>query len=137
MENLLSKEMLVTLGILSGVFFVATMIAIPIVLVKLPDDYFDDRRPRVWLQNRPRAVRATAYAIKNVIGAVFLIAGIAMIVLPGQGLLTILIGISLMDFPGKRKFERRIIGQPTVLRTINKIREKFHRKPLVVPGADD
>ena len=136
-EQLLSKEMLVTLGILSVVFFLATLIAIPVVLVKLPEDYFDERRPRSWLRNRHPAVRAVAYTLKNIIGAVFLIAGLAMIVLPGQGVLTILIGISLMDFPGKRKLERRIVGQPTVLRGINKIREKFNRPPLVVEGVQD
>jgi hypothetical protein len=133
MENFFSKEMLVTLGVLSGVFFLATLIAIPVVLVRLPEDYFDDRRPRAWLQDRHPAIRATAYVLKNVVGAVFLLAGLAMIVLPGQGILTILIGISLMDFPGKRKLERRLIGQPTVLRGINKIRETFNQPPLVVP----
>ena len=133
MENLFSKEMLVALGVLSGVFFLATLIAIPIVLVRLPEDYFDDRRPRAWLQDRHPAILGTAYVVKNIIVAVFLLAGLAMIVLPGQGILTILIGISLMDFPGKRKLERRLIGQPTVLRGINKIRETFNRPPLVVP----
>jgi hypothetical protein len=137
MENLFSKEVLLALGLLSGVFFIATLIIIPIVLVRLPDDYFDERRPRAWLENRHPAVRAVAYALKNVVGAVFLLAGLAMIVLPGQGVLTILIGISLMDFPGKRKFERRLIGQRTVLKTINKIREKFGRNPLVVKDVGD
>lgn len=133
MEDLLSKDVWLTLGVLSGVFFIGTLLAIPIVLVRLPHDYFDERRPRLWMQNRHPALRITAYVIKNLIGAVFLLAGIAMIVLPGQGILTILIGVSLMDFPGKRKLERKLIGQPAVLRTINKIREKFKRRPLDFP----
>jgi len=63
---------------------------------------------------------------------VLLAAGIAMLVLPGQGILTMLIGISLVDFPGKRQLERKLIGQPAVLNTINKVREKFGRPPLTV-----
>jgi len=70
--------------------------------------------------------------LKNVAGFVLLAAGIAMLVLPGQGILTMLIGISLVDFPGKRQLERKLIGQPAVLNTINKVREKFGRPPLTV-----
>jgi len=124
--------MWIALGLLSIAFFIATLIAIPIVLVRLPTDYFDMNRPRRWLHDYHPAVRVTAYALKNLIGLVFLLAGIAMLVLPGQGVLTLLIGISLMDFPGKRRLERRIIGQPTVLRAINGIREKFGKQPLTV-----
>lgn len=136
-EHLFSSEVLLLLGLMSGVFFVGTLIAIPIVLVRLPHDYFDDRHSRVWLHNYHPAIRITGYVIKNVIGVVFLLAGIAMIVLPGQGVLTILIGVSLMDFPGKRKLERKLMGRPAVLRTINMIREKFGRPPLDVPKDDD
>jgi hypothetical protein len=55
-----------------------------------------------------------------------------MLVLPGQGLLTMLIGISLMDFPGKRAIERSIIGRPLILKSINRIRQRFGRPPLMV-----
>jgi hypothetical protein len=58
-----------------------------------------------------------------------------MLVLPGQGVLTILLGIALLDLPGKRHLERRLIALPTVLRTINKLREKFGRPPLTVCGG--
>jgi len=77
-------------------------------------------------------VRVTGYLLKNLIGVVFLLGGIAMLLLPGQGVLTMLIGVSLMDLPGKRKLERKLIGQPAVLRTINRFRGKFGRPPLVV-----
>jgi len=135
MSDLLSKDALVILGILSGVFFVGTLIAIPIVLVRLPQDYFDENRPRIWLQGRHPLLRVTTYALKNAFGVVFLLAGVAMLVLPGQGILSMLIGISLMDFPGKRRLERRFVAQPAVLRTINGIRARFGRPPLVVEDA--
>jgi hypothetical protein len=131
----LSPNLLLILGIVSVVFFVASLIAIPVILVRLPTDYFDERSSRAWLKNRHPFVRTAAYVLKNVVGVIFLLAGVAMLVLPGQGVLTILLGISLTDFPGKRKLERRLMGQPTVLRTINKIRERFGRPPLIVPGV--
>lgn len=113
-------------------FFVATLIAIPIVLVRLPHDYFDENRPHYFLRNHHPAVRVTAYVLKNLIGVIFLVAGAAMLVLPGQGLLTMLIGVSLTDFPGKRKLERKLIGRPAVLRAIDTIRQKFDRPPLTL-----
>jgi hypothetical protein len=131
--SFLSSRTWFALGLLSAILFIGTLIAIPIILVRLPVDYFDERRMRhKWLENRPALVRIVAYALKNLVGIVFLLAGIAMLFLPGQGVLTILLGISLMDFPGKHRLERKLIGHPTVLSAINKIREKFGRAPLVV-----
>jgi hypothetical protein len=71
-------------------------------------------------------------SVKNVTGLLFVLAGVAMLVLPGQGILTMLIGISLMDFPGKQHIEARIVGQATVLKVINSLRAKFGKPPLVV-----
>ena len=132
MTALFSKDVWVVLGVVSGVFFIGTLIAIPIVVVRLPNDYFIKNHRRTWLQNRHPVLRVTAYVTKNLIGCVFLLAGIAMLVLPGQGILTMLIGVSLIDFRGKQKLQRKLIGQPAVLRTINRIRHKFGRKPLEV-----
>jgi hypothetical protein len=132
MADLISKETLILLGIVSVVFFLGSLIVIPILLVRLPVDYFDDDRPRRWFPDLAMPLRATVLILKNLIGIVLVVAGLAMLVLPGQGLLTVLIGLSLVDFPGKRKFERRIVGQPVVLRMINSIRAKYGKPPLVI-----
>jgi hypothetical protein len=134
MTDLFSKDVWVLLGMISGVFFIGSLVAIPILVVRLPDDYFTTNHRRTWLQNRHPLLRVIAYAIKNLIGCVFLLAGIAMLVLPGQGILTMLIGVSLIDFRGKQNLQRKLIGQPAVLRTINDIRRKFGRKPLAING---
>jgi hypothetical protein len=133
----LPKEMLITLGIVSIFLFMATVIIIPILVIRLPADYFDENQPRIWLRDYHPVVRVTTYVIKNVVGAVFLVAGIAMLVLPGQGILTMLMGLSLLEFPGKRKLERKLIGRPRVLGVINSLREKFGRQPLVVRASGD
>jgi hypothetical protein len=128
-----SPDVLVWLGVGSLVCFVATLIIVPIVLVRLPEDYFHDSGGRAWLHDWPKAARVSAYALKNLLGAVFLLGGLAMLVLPGQGLLTMLIGVSLLDVPGKRRLERKILGRPAVLRAINVIRRKFDKPPLRDP----
>lgn len=122
--------MLVGLALFSVVAFVASLIAIPWLLVRLPAGYFDVRAPRPFLSGRHPALRATAIVIKNVAGVIFLLAGIAMLVLPGQGVLTMLIGISMLDFPGKRQLEARLISQPALLTRINRLRARFGKAPF-------
>jgi len=132
MSDLIAPKTLILLGIGSAVFFVASLIAIPILLVWMPVDYFDENRPRGWFRTSHPIIRGTFYVVKNLIAIVFLLCGVAMLVLPGQGVLTILIGLSMLDFPGKNKLERRIIGRPQILKTINSIRMKFGKPPLVI-----
>ena len=132
LSGLLTTEALVALTAGSLVVFVGTLIAIPVILVRLPADYFDVRVPRAWMKNQRPILRIMGLVAKNILGMLFLLAGLAMLILPGQGILTILIGISLLDFPGKRRMEARIVGQATVFNAINALRRKFGRPPLVL-----
>ncbi|HSF67586.1 MAG TPA: PGPGW domain-containing protein [Nitrospiraceae bacterium] len=125
-------DVLIGLTVASIVGFVGTLIAIPLILVRLPADYFDTRTPRHWMKDHHPVLRLSGLIIKNVVGIVFLLAGFAMLFLPGQGLLTMLIGISLMDFPGKRALEAKMVGQPTLLSAINAMRQKFDKPPLIL-----
>jgi hypothetical protein len=129
-QQYVSTEMLIWLTALSMVFFVGTLIAIPFILVRLPADYFDIRVPRTWMEDHHPVLRLFGHIVKNVVGAIFVFAGFLMLFLPGQGVLTMLIGISMLDFPGKRKIEATLIGQPTVLSVINGMRQKFNKPPL-------
>jgi hypothetical protein len=131
-QTYLSTETLIWLTALSIIFFVGTLIAIPFILVRLSADYFDVRVPRSWMQNHHPVLRVVGHVVKNAIGAVFLLAGFLMLFLPGQGVLTMLIGISMLDFPGKRRLEAKLIGQPTVLSVINSMRRKRGKPPLVL-----
>lgn len=135
-QQYVSTETLVALTVLSIVFFVGSLIAIPFILVRLPADFFDIRVPRPWMEDHHPVLRVLGHLVKNVVGAIFLFAGFLMLFLPGQGILTMLIGISMLDFPGKRKVEAKLIGQPAVLNAINGMREKFGKPPLIIaPNA--
>lgn len=125
-------EWLGVLLIVSILSFVGSLILIPVILIRLPADYFMPQYSHRWLQGHHPLLRVLGHVLKNVTGVVFLCAGLAMLVLPGQGLLTILIGLSFLDFPGKRRLEAAVLGQPTVLRTINALRARFGRPPLII-----
>lgn len=131
-QQYVSTETLVALTVLSIVFFVGSLIAIPFILVRLPADFFDIRVPRPWMEDHHPVLRVMGHLVKNVVGAIFLFAGFLMLFLPGQGILTMLIGISMLDFPGKRKVEAKLIGQPAVLHALNGMREKFGKPPLII-----
>ena len=92
-QQYISTDTLIWLTALSFVFFIGTLIAIPFILVRLPADYFDVRVPRPWMQDHHPALRVVGHIVKNVFGAVFLIAGFLMLFLPGQGVLTMLVGV--------------------------------------------
>lgn len=100
-------------------------------LTTIPPDYFNTpHRPlERWRDSHP-AIRWTLLIAKNAIGAALVIAGLVMLFTPGQGVLSILLGLSLIDLPGKRAVERRIIQRPTVLDAVNKIRAKANKPPL-------
>jgi hypothetical protein len=125
-------DVLYGLALASIIGFIGSLIAIPLILVRLPADYFDTRTPRHWMKDHHPVLRLLGVVVKNVVGVVFVLAGFAMLFLPGQGLLTILIGVSLMDFPKKRALEAKMVGQPTMLGVINAMRHKFGKPPLTM-----
>ena len=117
----------------SGLAFVATLLLVPVILIRLPSDYFSHRRRRdTHAAERHPLIRLLFALVKNALGVVFIAAGIAMLVLPGQGVLTIVVGLMLLDFPGKYHAEQWAVGHRSVLRTINWIRRRAHKPPMTV-----
>lgn len=113
--------------------FIISIILIPWIVAKIPKDYFSQaERQNYLLVDKPPIIRLILISLKNILGIIFVIGGIAMLFLPGQGLLTIIIGIFMMDFPYKYKIERWIIKQPAILESINTLREKVKQPPLEI-----
>ncbi len=122
------------LGLASLITFIASLIVIPILISRIPTDYFLERKrhtSRTWRLHP--ILFATLLALKNLLGIALILGGLLMLVLPGQGLLTILIGITLTDFPGKYAMERKLVSQPSIFNAINWIREKAGKQPLLRP----
>jgi len=125
------------LGGMSLVMFVVTLVVFPLVVIYLPKDYFVRHRRDPAHQTRQHpAAWLTLTILKNICGAVLILAGLAMLVLPGQGLLTMLIGVTLVNFPGKYALERRIVSRPSVAKTLNRIREIAGRQHLELPETE-
>jgi hypothetical protein len=118
----------------SVVMFVGSLLLLPLVIVRLPADYFTRREPPEgsW-RARHGLLRLALRVIKNMVGILLAALGLVMIFTPGQGLVALLVGLSLLDVPGKRKLELTIIGRPGVLRAINAWRARAGRPPLEMP----
>jgi hypothetical protein len=124
------------LAALSAVTFLATLLLVPILIARLPEDYFLPRRRHSTAWGEQHGVmRLLLKAAKNALGLLFIACGVAMLLLPGQGILTIIIGIVLADFPGKYRLERWLASRPRVLRAMNWIRRRARRPPLRAPAA--
>ena len=119
---------------LSVLTFVGSIAAVTFVLVRLPANYFHPSHGREFLAERHPVLRAAGVVAKNLAGVVLVVAGVIMSLpgVPGQGILTILLGVMLLDFPGKRDLETRIVRRPRVFGAINSLRAKFGRPPLVL-----
>jgi hypothetical protein len=134
LTSLFSGISLVTyLGIVLGAALVATAFGVAVV-VWLPADHFSRPPGEDSLARKHPVLRWTLYILKNGLGALILPLGVLMALplVPGPGLVFILVGLSLLDFPGKRSLERRLLAVPTVHRFLNRVRERFHKPPLVI-----
>ena len=109
---------------------VISVVTVPWIVARMPADYFVRERDAPWQDAHP-VVRAVLVAAKNTLGVLLVLAGVAMLVLPGQGILTMLIGLSLIEFPGKRKMEMRILRLPGVRKVVGALRRRAGRPPLI------
>ena len=121
------------LAAFSIISFIGTLLLVPVLVIRIPEDYFAEKkrhRWEPWAHEHP-LIRWSLLIAKNTLGYIIIILGIAMLVLPGQGILTILIGVMFINFPGKYRLERWVVLRAPVLNTINKLRQRAGRAPLI------
>lgn len=119
---------------LFAITFAGSIGIISFILVKVPATYFQQSHPRqFWVERHP-VIRWTGLIAKNLLGVVLVLLGVLMSIpgVPGQGILTILLGIMLLDFPGKRQLENKLLSRPMILDKINRLRHRFSKPPLVL-----
>jgi hypothetical protein len=125
-----------TLLVAVGIWLVATVATLAIaavIVVKLPPTYFSEdstgHAVRIGSWRSPRHVA------RNALGVVLVAVGLVMSIpgIPGQGLLTVLIGLMLIDFPGRRRLEKALVRRPGILAGVNRIRARFGHPPLLPP----
>lgn len=130
----ITTQWLTGLAVISAITFIASIIFIPWLVTRLPNDYFiDKKRHPSKLHTLHPSVYFLIRLLKNSLGVILILAGIIMLVLPGQGILSILVGIGLTDFPGKFRLERWFAKQSAIFNAMNWIRKKAGIDPLIDP----
>jgi len=125
------RKVLIGAGIFLVSFF-ANLGIVSLILVKIPADHFSkSRKTKFWSGPRPW-LHAAKVIGKNIGGILLVALGVVLSLpgVPGQGLLTVLLGIMLLDFPGRHRLEQKLLSKPSIVNTINKLRGRFGKKPL-------
>jgi hypothetical protein len=120
----MSRTVELIIGIVSITMFVGTLAAIPWLVRRLPADYFVRPPP-----NHPLPKKIA----RNLLGFTLIAAGIAMLVLPGQGIITVLIGLSIVDLPIKHRIVRWLLQRPKIQEGVQRLRSKAGKPPLIIP----
>ncbi len=113
---------------------VVSIVMVGVVVIRWPVDQFKGpTAPTFWARRHP-VIRIVGLIVKNVAGYLIVLLGLLMAIpgIPGQGTLLILTGLTLVDFPGKRRLERSLIGRQSVLRIVNRVRMRFGHPPLEI-----
>jgi hypothetical protein len=123
------RSLIIWFGSISLFIFLFSLLTIKWLVALIPEDYFINKRvtkirsinPMLWY---------VVLIIKNIIGYSLILGGVMMLVLPGQGIFTIIIGLMLSNYPGKYSIERRFIAIPSILKSINWLRRKSNKPPI-------
>ncbi len=112
-------------------------VGLPWALARIPEDYFlTTAAERHRRRSRHPTGRTLIAVARNALGLLLVLAGVAMLVLPGQGILTLLAGLMLMDIPGKRRVELALLRRPSVGRAVDWLRARAGRGPLRLPPKE-
>ena len=116
------------------VTFLGSTVVTACLVIRLPATYFCDASPRnVWGDRHP-VLRWTGFLLKNLLGILLIVLGgiMSLPIIPGPGILTLVLGVMLLDFPGKRRLEQWLVRRATVLKAMNRLRQRYGKPPLVV-----
>ena len=117
-----------TMAGVSALISLGGILAVPLVVTYLPADYFVNHSAGIerWRHRHP-VLRWGLWMLKNATGLILLLLGIIMLFAPGPGLLGVLVGLSLLNFPGKRRLECWLIGRKSIHSHINALRARAGR----------
>lgn len=123
------KNLILWFGSVSLFVFLFSLLSIKWLVALIPEDYFINKKDSTIKTNN-RIGWYFILILKNLVGYSLILGGIVMLVLPGQGLFTIIIGLMLSNYPGKYSVEKKFIAIPTILKSINWLRKKSNKPPL-------
>lgn len=123
------KNLIFWFGSISLFVFIFSLISIKWLVALIPEDYFINKKDSK-IKTSNIFIWYIVLIFKNLIGYSLILGGIMMLVLPGQGLFTIIIGLMMSNYPGKYSIEKKFIAIPTILKSINWLRRKSNKPPI-------
>ena len=123
------KNLILWFGSISLFVFLFSLLSIKWLVSLIPEDYFINKKDSK-IKTSNIFIWYIVLIFKNLIGYSLILGGIMMLVLPGQGLFTIIIGLMMSNYPGKYSIEKKFIAIPAILKSINWLRRKSNKPPI-------
>ena len=123
------KDLILWFGSISLFVFLFSLLSLKWLVSLIPEDYFINKKDSK-IKTSNIFIWYIVLMFKNLIGYSLILGGIMMLVLPGQGLFTIIIGLMMSNYPGKYAIEKKFIAIPTILKSINWLRRKSNKPPI-------
>ena len=127
-----NNQIFLYLSGLSTIFFLLSLMGLSWLISIIPHNYFVDKKRVSLIKMKNPLMWLPIIIIKNSIGLVLILCGILMLILPGQGVLTIITGLIFLDYPGKFRFERSLVRNKLILNSMNWIRRKLDKPDLII-----
>lgn len=128
--------------LVGALLFIASLVAsvavIAVVVVRIPPDWFI-RTHSTFLEGHSPSVILLGRVGKNLLGVALLALGLVMALpgVPGQGILTMLLGLMLTDLPGKHKLIRRVVARREVHTAVDRLRARYGKPPIITEPPPD
>jgi hypothetical protein len=106
------------------VTFLVGLAVLRVLIVRLPSDWF--------VREEPTRSRASRIA-RRIAGALLVLVGMALLVLPGPGMLIVAIGVALFDSPRKRQLLAKLLTRPAIGDALDRARARAKQPPFVRP----
>lgn len=123
------------LAILSLVTFLLSLVLIPIIVGRIRKNFFLILDRKISIKRKPTIKQYLLVISRNLAGWFLVIAGFAMLFLPGQGLITLLMGLTVITFPGKHRLFRYLVRKEKLQKALNWIRIK-RKAPFLWPSSE-
>jgi hypothetical protein len=122
------QQYFIWIGVVSAGVFIISLLLTPFLLGLIPVDYFvDPSRHKLRIEH---PLHLIFVVFRTVFGFILFVAGVVMLITPGQGVISILLGLFLMEFPGKQKLEMKLINHDPTFKALNWLRGKVSKEAL-------
>lgn len=132
LQAIITPATVAALSVLSVVTLLASTMGALKFVTYIPDDYFVESHPSPMSRLRQRGLLRwlVVLVVRQLVGLLLLLFGVATLVLPGQGLLTLFAALCILEYPGKRALIRGIVRQRHIQSALNRLRRRAKKPPL-------